>query len=123
MACVPLANADADNIADAVLFAAGDALPWRVTSEGGPVLAQAAQAADGSLLLHVVDWSGSAFARGLQCAVECDKQPQRVLPCVPGRDPAPLTFLTWDNGCAQFSVGGEVTAGDVPRYLLLQITF
>ena len=114
-----------DSIEDldaAVTFAAGGPPPWSVEAAGARPLSWAVQAADGTLLLHVAEVSGPALPAGLHCSIACDKQPQRVLPCAPGREFVPLAF-TWEHGRASFELGTAAADADghMPKYLLFRV--
>jgi len=105
----------------AVSFAAGGPPPWSVESAvGARPLSWAVQSADGTLLLHVAAPTAPALPSGLRCSIACDKQPQRVLPCAPGREFAPVAF-TWENGRAAFEFGAEAAGGQMPKYLMFRM--
>jgi hypothetical protein len=119
VAFVPSVENTEDQIA-AVSFAAGGPPPWSVEAALGRPLSWAVQSADGTLLLHVAEVTGSALADGLRCSIACDKQPQRILPCAPGREFAAVAF-TWENGRASFALGAAAAGGQMPKYLMFRI--
>ncbi|MGD0092702.1 MAG: alpha-amylase family protein [Planctomycetota bacterium] len=121
VAFVSWARSDEGTLA-AVSFAAGGAPPWSVQREGTRPLSWAVQAADGTLLLHAAELSLNAPAGGLRCSIACDKQPQQVLPCAPGREFAPVAF-TWENGRASFELSAEAAGGQMPRYVMFRAEF
>jgi hypothetical protein len=85
------------------------------------MLSQAARAADGSLLLHLVRLD-PASAPSPSCTLACERQPQQVLPLAPERNYAPVPF-TFENGRVRFAPGDEMTQAGMPRYVLFHVTF
>ncbi|MCY3021675.1 MAG: beta-galactosidase [Planctomycetota bacterium] len=113
VAYVPQA-ADVEGALGALQFAAGEPAPWRVETESGRVISQAARAKSGALVLHLINVDAEPV-RDVRCALACERQPQEVQPLAPGQAFEPLAF-TWESGVARFTVG------ELARYALVQVT-